>query len=129
MPGAQEGLAALSESFECHVLSARAEHATELTQRWFERYFGFIPEMHLRPDFREKPAQFKVRVVKELRPLAHFEDDPHTAEWIAEILPAVFLVDWWRNRWLQSERVHRIHYLLDAVPVLGSLTAEPTLRD
>lgn len=123
MPGAREGLAALQESFECHVLSARAVDAAGLTARWFERYFGFVPVLHLRPDWREKPAQFKVGMVRELAPLAHFEDDPHTAGWIAEILPAVFLVDWWRNRWLQADRVHRIDQLSDALPLLEQLLA------
>lgn len=123
MPGAREGLALLLDSFECHVLSARAVDAEALTARWFERYFGFVPVLHLRPDWKEKPAQFKVRVVEQLGPLAHFEDDPHTAEWIAEILPAVFLVDWWRNRWLQAEKVHRIYRLDDALPLLEELAA------
>jgi len=121
MPGARDGLALLQQSFECHVLSARALDTEGLTARWFERYFGFVPVMHLRPDWREKPAQFKVRILQELAPLAHFEDDPHTAEWVAEFLPAVFLVDWWRNRWLQAERVHRIHQLSDALPTLHQL--------
>jgi len=120
MPGAREGLAVFQQSFDCHVLSARAGDAGELTSRWFQRYFGFVPVLHLRPDWREKPAQFKVRMVQELGPLAHFEDDPHTAEWIAELLPAVFLVDWWRNRWLETERVHRINHLLDALPLIAA---------
>jgi len=123
MPGAREGLAVFQQSFDCHVLSARAGDAGELTSRWFQRYFGFVPVLHLRPDWREKPAQFKVRMVQELGPLAHFEDDPHTAEWIAELLPAVFLVDWWRNRWLETERVHRINHLLDALPLIEALSA------
>ena len=54
----------------------------------------------------------------ELQPIAHFEDDPFTALWVAELVPAVFLVDWKRNRRVEAERVRRIHRLADALPVL-----------
>lgn len=124
MPGAIEGFRALSHDFECQVLSARAAHAGDFTASWFRRHFGAVPVMNLRPGWEETSAQFKVRRAKELRPLAHFEDDAHTAEWLAEFLPAVFLVDWWRNRWLDLPNVHRIHTLADALPVLQTLQAE-----
>jgi hypothetical protein len=118
MPGAVEGLRELRGSFECHVLSARGERARALTERWLARHFGFEPAVHLRPHWRETSAGFKVRMVQELRPLAHFEDDPHTASWVAELVPAVFLVDWWRNRWLEGDRVYRVTRLVDAIPAL-----------
>ena len=77
--------------------------------------------LNLRPGWREKPAQFKARRVAALTPIAHFEDDPHTAAWLAELLPAVFLVDWPRNRWLELPNVHRIKRLEEALPVLERL--------
>jgi len=60
-------------------------------------------------------------MLQEMVPLAHFEDDPHTAEWAAELVPAVFLVDWGRNRWLAGERIHRIQTIAEAGPVLREL--------
>ena len=123
MPGAPEGFLALAERFDCTVVTARADHARGITERWFERYFGVVPSLRLRPDWRETPAQFKVRTLRELSPLAHFEDDPHTALWVAEFLPAVFLVDWWRNRWLRGDRIHRVTRLADSEATLASLVA------
>ncbi len=120
MAGAVEGLRALAEAFECRVVSARSEEARELTERWFVRHFGYLPELSLRPDWREKPAQFKVRRIAELGAIAHFEDDPHTAMWVADLIPDVFLVDWWRNRWLDLPNVHRIQRLSDALPLLNT---------
>jgi hypothetical protein len=122
MPGAREGFLLLSEHYDCKVLSARSLEAHDLTLRWFDRHNGVRPELHLRPDWHEKPAQFKVRMVTELRSVAHFEDDPHTAQWLGELLPAVFLVDWRRNRWLDAANIHRIQTLADAVPILNALT-------
>jgi len=124
MPGARDGFLAFAESYDCRVISARAEKARPFSERWFRRNFGMVPQMHLRPHWAETPAQFKVRTIQELRPLAHFEDDPHTAEWLAELIPAVFLVDWRRNRWLSGERIHRISCLADAAPILASLRDE-----
>ncbi len=118
MPGAVEGFRQLSESFECHVVTARAEVARGLTEGWFERYFGAVPTLHMRPHWREKSAQFKARRVVELGAVAHFEDDPHTAAWLAELVPAVFLVDWPRNRWLEGERIHRVSRLSEAAAEL-----------
>jgi len=126
MPGAAEGVRALMERFDCKVLSARSDAARGLTESWLAQHIGFVPELHLRADWREKPAQFKARKVIELRALAHFEDDPHTAQWLAELLPAVFLVDWRRNRWLEGHdvpRLHRIRRIEDATPTLESLSS------
>jgi len=124
MPGAIEGFRSLCETFDCKVLSARGEQARPLTERWFAHYFGFVPEIHLRPGWEETSAQFKVRMVEELRPEAHFEDDPHTALWVAELIPRVFLVDWHRNHWVEDERLHRIRRIGDAVATLLSLKDE-----
>jgi hypothetical protein len=108
MPGAVEGFRTFAERYDCVVVTARGYPAEGLTRRWFERNFGFVPELHMRPSWEETSAQFKARKMTELRPLAHFEDDPFTALWVAELVPQVFLVDWRRNRWLTAERVHRV---------------------
>lgn len=123
MPGARHGLELLSERFDCQVISARSTQASAYTAAWFRKSIGLDIRLNLRPGWRERPAQFKARRVAELKPLAHFEDDPHTAQWLAELLPAVFLVDWPRNRWLDLANVHRISRLEDALPVLEQLMA------
>ena len=123
MPGARVGLRELSGQFECQVVSARSAVASGYTAQWIRRNLGLELPLNLRPAWQEKPAQFKARRVVELGALAHFEDDAHTAQWLAELVPAVFLVDWWRNRWLDLPNVHRIKQLEDALPTLQRLTA------
>lgn len=125
MPGAREGFLALREQFDCQVVSARSAEAAEYTVGWFVRHIGVRPVLNLRPDWREKPAQFKARRIAELGAIAHFEDDAHTAQWVAELVPAVFLVDWWRNRWLSGENIHRIRTVGEAADRLGALRTEP----
>ncbi len=118
MPGAVEGFRLLSQRYQPIILSARGPAARPATERWQQRYLGSVPPMHLRPHWRETPAAFKARLLAELRPLAHFEDDPHTAAWAAQIVGLVFLVDWRRNRGLQAPHIHRIHRLDEALPLL-----------
>lgn len=124
MPRARQGLELLAERFDCQVVSARSVDAQPYTAAWFRRHIGMEPPLNLRPDWREKSAQFKARRIVELGAVAHFEDDAHTAKWVAELLPAVFLVDWWRNRWLEGPNIHRIERIEDALPVLERLLAE-----
>lgn len=121
MPGAIDGFRALARCFDCKVMSARGEAARPATEAWFRRYFGDVPELHLRPHWRETAAQFKARHIVELGAIAHFEDDPFTAQWLAEVVQAVFLVDWGRNRWLEGANVHRIARLEEAWPALEEL--------
>ena len=122
MAGAREGLALIARSYDCCVVSARSEDARGLTEAWFARWFGFVPAIHLRPHWRESSAGFKARRVVELGAIAHFEDDPHTAAWLADLIPVVFLLDWRRNRWLTGVgNVHRVHELADAAPRLDEL--------
>jgi hypothetical protein len=121
MAGAMSGLAAFARDFDVHVVTARTERTRRATEGWFRRWFGGVPALHLRADYTVTPAGFKLQRTAELGALAHFEDDPHTAAWLAEQLPAVMLVDWPRNRWLETERVHRIARLGDARPILEGL--------
>jgi hypothetical protein len=118
MPGAVEGFHAVAAIAEVCVLSARGEQARPAAEAWFRRHFGLIPKIYLRPSWRESSAQFKARRVVELGAVAHFEDDPFTAKWVAELVPQVFLVDWRRNRWLDEPNVHRIKRIAEALPLL-----------
>ncbi len=119
MPGAIDGFKELQRSFDCQVLTARAEIARGLTEQWFRHFFHDVPLIHMRPAWDETPAAFKVRKVGELGPIAHFEDDPFTAQWISEILPQVFVVDWKRNRALSGPNIVRITNVREAVGRVG----------
>ena len=121
MPGAVEGFRACQERFRCAVVTARGLPAQDLTRDWFHRHFGFVPELHMRPSWEETSARYKARKMAELQPMAHFEDDPFTAQWLSELLPAVFLVDWTRNRWLQGANIHRVQRVADALSALDQL--------
>lgn len=121
MPGARAGFLAVAEFADCRVVSARSEEARGRLEGWFAKYFGVVPEIHLRPSWRETSAQYKVRKLQELGSMAHFEDDPHTAEWLAELLPRVYLVDWSRNRWLAHDNIVRIKRISEAIPSLAAL--------
>ena len=121
MPGAVEGFRAVSERFDCAVVSARGEGARRLTEDWLRRTVGVSPPLRLRSSWRERSSAFKARVIPPLRPLAHFEDDPNTALLLAERIPHVFLVDWPRNRGVERENIHRIDCIADALPVLEKL--------
>jgi len=121
MPGAVEGFRACQERFRCAVVTARGLPAQDLTRDWFHRHFGFVPELHMRPSWEETSARYKARKMAELQPMAHFEDDPFTAQWLSELLPAVFLVDWKRNRWLQGANIHRVQRVADALSALDQL--------
>lgn len=121
MPGAVEGFRTLATQFDCVVVTARGRPAEALTRRWFERNFDTVPVIHMRPGWEETSAQYKARKMQELRPLAHFEDDPFTAAWVAELVPHVFLVDWPRNRELTGENIHRVRYIGEAAAILASI--------
>ena len=114
MSGAIEGIALLSRTHRWEVVTARSEVARSLTERWFQRHFGIIPVIHMRPHWQETSAQFKARLVTSLQPVAHFEDDPFTAAWVAELCPTVFLIDWPRNRALAGANIIRVASICDA---------------
>lgn len=121
MPGAIEGFTALAKEFRCVVVTARGKPAEAVTREWLRHYLGATPELHLRPDWTETSAQYKARKMRELQPLAHFEDDPFTAKWVSELVLHVFLVDWPRNRALMGSNIHRIQRLADASETLDGV--------
>ena len=118
MPGAPGGFQSLGAHYRCIVVTARSTKAEGLTRRWFERHFGAVPELHMRPSWEETSAQYKARKLRELRPLAHFEDDAFTADWAADLVERVFLMDWRRNRWLERPNVYRISRIAEAATLL-----------
>ncbi len=118
MPGARDGFRAVAERFDCAIVSARGEGGRGTTAAWLERNLGTLPPLHLRPSWRERSSAYKARVVPELGPLAHFEDDPNTALLLAERIPLVFLVDWPRNRGVDAANIHRIRRISEALPIL-----------
>ncbi len=124
MPGAVEGFHAIAERFECAVVSARGEGSRPLTEDWLARTFGVSPPVRLRSSWRERSSAFKARVIPPLKPLAHFEDDPNTALLLAGRIPHVFLVDWPRNRGIESDNIHRIERISDAIPILERVAGE-----
>ncbi len=124
MPGSREALHAARRLADVVIVSARGEAARRSTERWLRRHFGEPPPLVLRPSWRERSAQFKARVLSELRPFVHIEDDPHTAEWLAELLPHVILVDWPRNRWLAHPNVHRVRSLSEVPALLERLLSQ-----
>jgi hypothetical protein len=118
MPGAVDGFGALQLEYRCVVVTARGEAARPLTERWFRHYFDEVPVIHMRPSWRERSGQFKARVIEELKPIAHCEDDAFTAAWVAELVDRVFVVDWPRNRSLEGSNITRIRTLREAADVL-----------
>jgi len=128
MPGALEALAAIRQVARPVIVSARGEQARGLTERWLQRHLGWVPELNLRPHWRETSAQFKIRRLREVGAAAHFEDDPFTAVWAAEVVPAVFLVDWPRNHWVDDARIVRVHQFEEALPMLARRLAAGCAR-
>ena len=67
-------------------------------------------------------AHYKLNTLSQLRPIAHFEDDPRTAELLAQSGMTVFLRDWPKNRDLQfNHRIIRIDSLGAAPELLRDL--------
>jgi hypothetical protein len=121
MPGAKRGLRDLMTSFECQVLSARSSAAERYTRGWIRSKLGAELPMNLRPQWKESSAQFKARLAPELGSSVHIEDDPHTAKWLAELIPHVLLVDWPRNDWLEGSNIHRISSIAEAPELIQRL--------
>lgn len=120
MPGAAEGIRAISAFADCVVLTARGEATRGHTEAWLRKNLRMSLPLHMRPHWRERPPQFKARKVRELGAAAHFEDDPNTAAWIAERLP-VFVVAWGRNAGLEGERIERVPSVAAAVDALREM--------
>jgi uncharacterized HAD superfamily protein len=123
MPGAVEGLTRLSTSHDIVVVTARAEKSRGLTERWLAANLGFVPPVLMRPTWRETSAAFKARVIGSLGPAVHFEDDPFTADWIADLNVPVALIDWPRNRGLSRAGVVRVSSIAEGADRLEDFIA------
>jgi hypothetical protein len=67
-------------------------------------------------------AHYKLTTLSTLHPIAHFEDDPRTAELLAQSGVTVFLRDWPKNRNLHfNDKIIRIDSLIDASEPLVDL--------
>jgi hypothetical protein len=121
MLGARDGLQRLSGDYRCEVLSARGAAAERYTRGWIQSRLGVALPLNLRPHWRESSAQFKARVAPSLGSTIHIEDDPHTARWLAELIPHVLLVDWPRNEWLEGDNIHRIASIAEAPELVAGL--------
>lgn len=67
-------------------------------------------------------AHYKLNTLSTLNPIAHFEDDPRTAELLAQSGVTVFLRDWPKNRNLHlNGEIIRITSLADASESLADL--------
>jgi len=67
-------------------------------------------------------AHYKLNTLSALHPIAHFEDDPRTAELLAQSGVTVFLRDWPKNRNLHfNGEIIRIDSLVDASESLVNL--------
>lgn len=126
MPGAREGLQGLIREYRCEVLSARGTAAGGYTRGWIGSRLDAELHVNLRPHWRETSARFKARVASELGASVHIEDDPHTARWLAELIPHVLLVDWPRNEWLDGDNIHRITSIDEAPALIRRLLAADT---
>ncbi len=124
MPGAREAFGAIGDFADCVVVTGRGEAARGHTERWLRRNLGVLPPLQMRPTWRERPPQFKRRVLDEIGAAAHFEDDPNTAVLLAPKRP-VFVVAWGRNEGLVADNVRRVPSVLSAVPTLQAMLAAP----
>ena len=114
MPRAVASLHEFQKVYRCVVVSARSEASRKETEAWLQKYFGQVPEVFLRPSWRETPSVYKDRIIRELQPIAHFEDDPSTAMILSEHASQIFLIAWRRNRGLENDQIRRIDEIGDA---------------
>ena len=121
MPEAVKALSEFQKSYRCVIVSARSEAARKETEAWLEKYFQQVPDLFLRPTWRETPSVYKARVIQELSSLAHFEDDPRTAILLTNHVSQVFLIAWPRNSEISGEQIQRIEKIGDAKAYLEKL--------
>ena len=121
MPRAVASLHEFQKMYRCVVVSARSEASRKETESWLQKYFNQVPEVFLRPSWRETPSVYKDRIIRELQPIAHFEDDPSTAMILSEHTSQIFLIAWRRNRGREKDKISRIEEIGDAKKFLAFL--------
>ncbi len=113
LPDARAGLAALGQVARIVILTGRrTSPASWLRRHRLDAHIEAI--VTNRGPLRS--AHFKLAELERLRPRAHIDDDPRTAQLLAQRAGVdVYLRDWPRNRALDYDpRVTRVADLLDA---------------
>ena len=121
MPEAVKAFSEFQKSYRGVLVSARSEAARKETETWLEQYFQQVPDLFLRPTWKETPSEYKARVIQELSSLAHFEDDPRTAILLSNHVSQVFLIAWPRNQGVSGTQIQRIEKIGDARAYLEKL--------
>ena len=96
MPGAREALAQLAQVRRVVVLTGR-----RTVPGWWLRHHGFdgLFEEFIVNRTERKSPHYKLEAVLRLGATEHVDDDPRTAQLLAQRTDArIFLVDWPRNR-------------------------------
>jgi len=96
LPGAREALARLARERRLIVLTGRRTSPA----RWLARhgFAGFVEAIRINEGGQASP-HFKLAAIEELGAAEHVDDDPRTAQLLAERDACrVFLRDWPRNR-------------------------------
>ncbi|MDA0269399.1 MAG: hypothetical protein O2798_00230 [Chloroflexi bacterium] len=119
LPGAREALTRLRDVRRLVVLTGRRTHPG-----WWLRVHGFaglFDEVRVN-DGPLKSPHFKLEAIAALGSTEHVDDDPRTAQLLAERSGVrVFLRDWPRNRDLPYHpRVERVRDLADLADRLGT---------
>jgi hypothetical protein len=113
LPDARAGLAALAQVARVTILTGRrTSPASWLRCHRLDTHIEAI----ITNSSPLRSAHFKLVELERLRPRAHIDDDPRTAQLLAERAGVeVFLRDWPRNRALEYHpRVTRVADLLEA---------------
>jgi len=113
IPGAREALAQLAEVRRVMVLTGR-----RTVPRWWLRRYGFegLFENVIVNRTARKSPHYKLETIQRLGVSEHVDDDPRTAQLLAQRTDArIFLVDWPRNRDLP------FHPAVERVPDLATV--------
>jgi hypothetical protein len=121
LPDAHAGLAALAQVARVTVLTGRRSSPAPWL-RW-HRLDSYIEAIVINTG-PLRSAHFKLAEIERLRPRAHIDDDPRTAQLLAERAGIeVYLRDWPRNRDLAYHpRVTRVAGLVEAAERLRGVS-------
>jgi hypothetical protein len=119
MSDATEYLEQLQSHYSLILVTGRRTSPNNWLQR--NGLFGYFSEIIWNTS-EFQSAHYKLNTLNALHPVAHFEDDPRTAELLARSGVTVFLRDWPKNRNLHfNNQVIRIFSLKDASESLSKL--------
>ena len=118
LPAARAGLSALAEVARVTILTGRRTSPAP----WLRRHrFNADIEAIIVNTGPLRSAHFKLAEIERLRPAVHIDDDPRTAQLLAQHGIEVYLRDWPRNRGLDYHPgVTRVADLAAAAALLRS---------